>query len=322
MGKRVKFVPNSPSYQWHEVVKDFLNYKAAIHSAPKTISGYKHTLDSYYERTKPDINNPNSLRKAVLNFLADYENPYSYNLHRTYLRAFFNWCIEEEIIEDRNPVKNTPSRKTSPRIRHLDEKTLKTLLNVPDKRTFDGARDFAMMIVMLDCGARPGELLQVRICDFDAKQAKIRISDRAAKTRIERILDISNPTVNAVRRVVSARHPLWGEDVPIFCSRDGKKMATSSWGHKFKKYVRRANLDDTISAYALRHSFAIMFLRNGGNLFALKTIMGHQNLSMTERYARFAGQDVKREHEKASPVRHFVSKRISQTSKKKKQSTR
>ncbi len=317
MGRRVNFLPDSPDHYWHEAVGTFLHYKKATHRAPKTIRGYKHTLDIYHRRTGPDLNNPDSLKKSVLEFLGYYENPYSYNLHRTHLRAFFNWCIEENIIEGKNPIKGTPFKKTSPRIRHLDDKTLRILLGAPDKRTYDGFRDHAMMLVMLDCGARPGELLQILPRDFYAKRATIHISDRAAKTRVERILDMSSLTVNAVKKVMSARHPLWGDNVPIFCSRDGRKMTSSSWGHEFKKYVRRKNLDDAISSYDLRHTFAIMFLRNGGNLFALKTIMGHQKLEMTERYARFVGQDVKREHEKASPVRQLVSRRVSGTSRRK-----
>jgi integrase len=173
-----------------------------------------------------------------------------------------------------------------------------------------GIRDYTMMLVMLDCGIRSGELLQLLPRHFDVERATIHVVDSIAKTRVERILNISSPTVNAIRKVMSARHPLWGDNVPIFCSRDGREMTSSTWGHEFKKYVRRKNLDDAISPYDLRHTFAIMFLRNGGNLFALKTIMGHEQLEMTERYARFVGQDVKREHEKASPVRQLMSKRV------------
>ncbi|HHX25687.1 MAG TPA: tyrosine-type recombinase/integrase [Firmicutes bacterium] len=310
MGKRVNFLPDSLDHQWNDAVEAFLHYKKATHRAPKTIRGYKHTLDIYYRRTEPDLNNPVSLKKSVLEFLGYYENPYSYNLHRTHLRAFFNWCIEENIIEGKNPVKGTPFKKTSPRIRHLDNKTLRILLGAPDKRTYDGFRDYTMMLVMLDCGIRSGELLQLLPRHFDVERATIHVVDSIAKTRVERILNISSPTVNAIRKVMSARHPLWGDNVPIFCSRDGREMTSSTWGHEFKKYVRRKNLDDAISPYDLRHTFAIMFLRNGGNLFALKTIMGHEQLEMTERYARFVGQDVKREHEKASPVRQLMSKRV------------
>ncbi|NLJ60222.1 MAG: tyrosine-type recombinase/integrase [Firmicutes bacterium] len=72
--------------------------------------------------------------------------------------------------------------------------------------------------------------------------------------------------MNAIKKVISARHPLWGDNVPIFCSKDGREMTPSTWGHEFKKCIRRKNLDDTISPYDLRHTFAIMFLRNGGNL--------------------------------------------------------
>lgn len=229
---------------------------------PKTIRGYKHTLNIYHRRTGLDLNNPLSLKKSVLEFLGYYENPYSYNLHRTHLRAFFNWCIEEEIIEGKNPVKGTPFKKTSPGIRHLDDKTLGILLDTPDKRTYDGFRDYTMMLVMLDCGIRPGELLQLLPRHFDVERATIHVVDSIAKARIERILNISSPTVNAIKKVISARHPLWGDNVPIFCSRDGREMTSSTWGHEFEKYVKRGNLDDAISPYDLRHTFAIMFLRN------------------------------------------------------------
>jgi site-specific recombinase XerD len=299
------------------VTKTFIDFKEAVHRAPSTIKGYKHTLCIFHERTRPDLDDLNSLRRAVLKFLKDYENPYTYNLHRAYLRAFFDWCIAEGIIQGDNPTKGTPLRKTSPRIRHLDEKTLKKLLKQPDKRTYDGFRDYTMMLVMLDCGMRPGELLKLLLRDVDTKRRTIYVSPKVAKARVERILNISSPTAKSRNRIMSARHSLWAEDAPVFCSRDGKKMHRTSWNHAFKSYVRAANLDDTITSYDLRHTFAIMFLRNGGNLFALKTIMGHQKLEMTERYARFVGQDVKREHEKASPVKQLMSKRVMGTSKRK-----
>ena len=125
-------------------------------------------------------------------------------------------------------------------------------------------------------------------------------------------MSVSSTTVSSINKLTSRRHPLWGADVPIFCSRDGKKMLVTSWNHTFKKYVRRKQLDDSIASGDLRHTFAIMFLRNGGNLFALKTTMGRQKLEMTERYARFIGRDDKLEHEKASPVKYLMNKRVCQ----------
>jgi site-specific recombinase XerD len=317
MGKRVNPMPTSPEHQWNEAVQDYLAFKESVHCSPRTIKDYRDTLRYFHRHEKPDLNDHRSLKRSVLNHLKKYKNPYTYNRNRATLRAFFNWCINEEIMEGGNPVEGTPQRATSPRIRHLDEDTVRKLLKQPNKKTYSGFRDYTMMLVMLDCGIRPGELLQIMPEDVETKRGAIRVPEGVAKTRIERVVSISNPTVNALKKIVSARHPLWGRDVPLFCSRDGKKMRGFSWQHIFKKYVRKAKLDDTISSYDLRHTFAIMFLRNGGNLFALKAILGHRKLEMTERYARFVGKDVKQEHEKASPVIQFMSKRVSQIPKRK-----
>ena len=55
--------------------------------------------------------------------------------------------------------------------------------------------------------------------------------------------------------------------------------------------------------HLLRHTFAIMFLRNGGGEFALQSILGHSSLEMTRRYCQALGfEDVFKEHEMASPV--------------------
>lgn len=195
MARRVKFVPeppDPPKDRWSETVQAFIDYKEAVHCSPKTIHGYKHTLRIFHERTKPQIDDdPHVLKRAVIRVLKDYENPYSYNLHRAYLRAFFNWCIEEEIIKGKNPVKGTPYRTTSPRIRHLDDETLMALISAPDRRTYDGVRDYAIMLVMPDCGIRPGEILQLLPRDYNERRGILYILDKIAKSRVERTLSVS-----------------------------------------------------------------------------------------------------------------------------------
>ena len=58
-----------------------------------------------------------------------------------------------------------------------------------------------------------------------------------------------------------------------------------------------------ITPHLLRHTFAISFLRNGGNVFALQATLGHSSLEMTRRYCQALGfEDVFKEHEMASPV--------------------
>jgi site-specific recombinase XerD len=62
-----------------------------------------------------------------------------------------------------------------------------------------------------------------------------------------------------------------------------------------------------VSPHTLRHTFAVMCVRNGGDSFSLREILGHSTLEMTRRYVHLARRDVAERHKKFSPMEHLCA---------------
>ncbi|MFH0802638.1 MAG: tyrosine-type recombinase/integrase [bacterium] len=290
---------------WKEILKLFIFWKQVEGRAPRTLKDYADHVTRFFHRY-PD-SYPDHLREAVLSYMAQEGiKPTTYNLRREYLRGFFSWCCREGYLQ-KDPTAGLPKRKDEGRIVNIPPEILTRLLSLPDVSTFAGLRDRALLFLCFDTGIRPGEALALRPSDVNLPALEVYVKAESAKTRTRRTLPISPPTAKALHEVISARHPGWALSVPLFPTFSGRPMSSSGWGHVLEKYVKKLGVK--ITPYSLRHAFALNFLRNGGNVFSLQRMMGHSDLTMTKKYLALTQEDIRAEHQRASPVLALIPER-------------
>ena len=73
----------------------------------------------------------------------------------------------------------------------------------------------------------------------------------------------------------------------------GRKILSSLLTHKFKRWVRKANLDDRIHFHSLRHTFATWLVQDGVNIYDIQKLLGHSSVKVTEVYSHLLSAELR-----------------------------
>ena len=288
------------------IVEDFLQYKKAEGVTNYTITSFRSAYRQFLTDYKGNLREETKLKKAVMIFLTDKKAGY-YNKLLQALRQFFAYCVVEGICKS-DPTEGMKYRRESSRIVDHSEKTIKALLSLPDCSTFSGLRNYTFMLIMLDTGIRPNELLQIRMNDINLEECQLIVREEYSKTRTMRVLPFSPLVAQYIRKLINARHPDWSDDTPIFCSFSGNPMSSHNFQEQFKQYSEKLGVN--ITPYHLRHVFALLFIRNGGSPFTLQKILGHTKMQTTLIYVNLAESDIRENHSKATPINSLFHRKM------------
>jgi site-specific recombinase XerD len=161
-------------------------------------------------------------------------------------------------------------------------------------------RDRAILLTLLDTGMRASELVNLTIDDWRESSLVV-----MGKGRKERTVPISKPTEKAIWRQLLAREILpcgvRGGNALFAALINGEELTYISLSSMLIR-LRKYSGVKGIHAHRFRHTFAITFLRYGGDIYTLQRILGHSTLDMVKTYLDIVRSDIVRAHEKASPV--------------------
>jgi integrase/recombinase XerD len=208
------------------------------------------------------------------------------------VQAFLRYLVEEEIVSPdifgRRIRLQLPERLP----RAMDPDDLRKLLSV-----IEGARDRAMIMVLLRTGMRIGELLNTKVADVHIKERRIEIYE-GEKNRLGRVVYLSDDAVVALRKWLKERNT-W-EDYLIYSRGRTDTMSYSTARVIFQRYIVKAGLSDKgYSLHTLRHTFATEFLNAGMRLECLQVLLGHRSIEETRRYARLTDKTREEEYFRA-----------------------
>ncbi len=292
---------------WEEWLELFLLHRKAQGLSERTLKDYQYHVSLFFNKYESGLT-LGSLKLFVIKYFAESGelSPYTFNTRRKTLKPFFNWAIEEGLIEN-HPMTGIKKRKEDEKPKSVNEEVLKYLLSLPDTKTYVGLRDYAVFLLTMDSGIRPSEVFGLKVQDVNIKSLEVNIPASVSKTRVSRTLPISPITAEVIRKLILNRHPSWREDTPLFSNENGGKVISRTWGRRMEYYSKL--LGTKVKPYQLRHSFAIMFLRSGGNAFSLQRTLGHTNLTMTKRYVSITESDLYQQHALATPLNKLVPQR-------------
>jgi integrase/recombinase XerD len=232
------------------------------------------------------------------------------------IRCFFNWYSTEYKLKIR-PDALLKLPKNNPKVvLPLSPEEIKAIIKVisnpslmkPSNRSEfyqkrrTETRDMALVMLMLDTGLRVGEVCRLNIGDSDLESGQIIIcpfGNSKMKTR-GRVVYIGKNVRKLVWRYLSLRTEK-DKANPLFLTEKGKRITVNSVRCLIADLGKRAGINNC-HPHRFRHTFAIEFLRNSGDVFSLQRILGHSTLQMVENYVSLASCDISAAHQRASPA--------------------
>lgn len=279
-----------------EAAEDFFSYLASEKGfSLHTIEAYKRDLKllTNYLTSNHQLNSFEDIKEK---HLIDFLEWMAHELYATSsryralmaIKIFFRFLRKEERLKwDVTAHLEAPKLwQLIPEI--LSQKEVELLLKTPDTKTEIGCRDRAILEVLYASGLRVSELCKLNL--YDIQEETLRVFGKGNK---ERVVPIAKISLEAVDQYLLMHRKdkiedSWGE--PLFISTKKRRIDRITVWSRIKYYVKNAGIDKPISPHSLRHSFATHLLDHGADLRVIQEMLGHADISTTDRYTHLSNQ--------------------------------
>lgn len=186
------------------------------------------------------------------------------------------WCAQIRLIA---------FKKTAhPGVTYLDKPEMDAILALPDRRTAQGRRDYALLLFLYNSGARASEAAALRITDMDWNAKCVRIIGKGNKRRT---CPLWPNTLDQLQLLAAQREP----EQRLFLNRNAQPITRFGIHTMVERYASRARPQSPslgtkrVSPHVIRHTAATHLLRSGADINTVRAWLGHVSLTTTNIYA-------------------------------------
>lgn len=309
-----------------QILRDFLTYHENIKGqSPRTISEYYLDLRMFLRfvrlmRNDMPVNTPledipikdidlEFIRQIttsdVFDFLSYLANDRPLNPDSAYteygiepsarsrklsaIKSFYKYLTVRTKQLQENPVADLEYpklRKSLPKYLTLSQAS--ALLQAVSGQ--NAKRDYAILMLFLNCGIRRSELVGLNISDV--YEDRIRVVGKGNK---ERFVYFGTACRKAIDAYMVERNKMeLTDNRALFGSRNGNRISVTAVHRLVDKALLKAGLDTTqFSAHKLRHTAATMMLSGGVDVKTVQEVLGHENLNTTQIYTHIENTELK-----------------------------
>jgi len=184
------------------------------------------------------------------------------------LRAFFNWLYNEGYTSQNRLARLKPPKAPTRVVEVLTPEEMARVLGSVDANRASGARDYAMLMLLLDTGLRCGELRNLEVKDVNIEGGYLKVMGKGGKERVV-------PFGASVQKTL-LRYLLHFRPEPfnlaihnLFLTLDGKPLNKNCVRMIFRRIAQKSGVK-RLHPHLCRHTFATSYLVNGGDVFSLQ----------------------------------------------------
>ena len=205
------------------------------------------------------------------------------------IKSFYKYLTIRTKQLQENPVADLEYpklRKSLPKYLTLEQSAaLLKAVSGPNEK-----RDYAILMLFLNCGIRRSELVGLNITDV--YEDRIRVVGKGNKERFVYFGSACRKAIDAYMEVRSKQ--ILSDNKALFGSRNSNRISTDAVHRLVKKALLQAGLDATqFSAHKLRHTAATMMLSGGVDVKTVQEVLGHENLNTTQIYTHIENTELK-----------------------------